>query len=117
MTLNDDITSGAQFHVSAKLDELVPFSFSCPLCGDKCTVTVPIVKETFSFDLPACPISKQGLKGSITQALPSSSPVPLKIGFTGKVTATDASGASLADIDLTGTLSPSGLALELEREA
>jgi hypothetical protein len=117
VNLTQDIEAGATFEVDATLDKLVPFKFSCPLCGDNCTITVPIVKETISFALPPCPITKQGLKGSITEALPAKSPVPLKIGFTGNVKAHDKSGNLLADIDAVGTVSPSGLALELEREA
>ena len=28
----------------------------CPVCGANCTITIPVVKKTFSFTMPDCPI-------------------------------------------------------------
>lgn len=108
VALNKDVEAGSTFTADVTLDGVVPYKFSCALCGEDCTITVPIIKKTYSFTMPPCPISATGLKGNITQALPSTSPVPLKIGFKGNIKANDPQGAVLADVDVSGTVSPSG---------
>jgi hypothetical protein len=67
---------------------------------------VPIVKKTFTIDMPDCPIPAGPFNKTFTEQLPSTSPVPLKVGFKGTVTVTDASGTELASVDATGTVSP-----------
>ena len=34
----------------------VPLKIACPLCGANCTIVIPVVKQSISFALPACPI-------------------------------------------------------------
>ncbi len=38
--LQEDITSG-KFVVDMKINNNIPFSFSCPVCGAKCTIPIP----------------------------------------------------------------------------
>ena len=116
VTLAEDLTAGAQVHVDVKLDSVVPFKFSCAVCGADCSITVPIIKKSYKFEMPPCPISKQSLSDRITKALPAKSPVPLKISLKGNVQVTDQAGGVIADVDVEGKVGPSGLALELERE-
>ena len=107
VTLTNDVTTGATFAVDAKLDGLIPFKFSCPACGGSCTITIPIVKKTVSFDLPACPIKAGPFKQSIPIVLPASSPVPISASFSATVTAADATGKQVVHATATGKVSPS----------
>jgi len=106
LTLSTDIVAGHKFTVDMKVDGILPFKFTCALCGADCTVTVPIVKKTITFSLPACPIKAGALKQSVVLPLPASSPVPIKASADGKVTVADPSGATVADIDVKATVSP-----------
>ena len=114
VTLGQDLTAGAKVNVDMKLDDFIKFKFECAVCGTDCTVTVPIIKKTFTIPMPACPISKRSLQKRISAALPSKSPVPLRIGAKGTVQVTDATGAVLVDMNVEGKVSPSGVAIELE---
>ena len=38
--LQEDITSG-KLVVDLKIDQTIPFSFSCPVCGADCTIPIP----------------------------------------------------------------------------
>jgi hypothetical protein len=38
--LQEDITSG-KLLVDLKIDNTIPFSFSCPVCGANCSITIP----------------------------------------------------------------------------
>ena len=116
ITLGEDLTAGAKVHVDVTLDKIVPFKFSCAACGKNCSITVPIIKRSYEFTMPPCPISKQGLSDRITKALPATSPVPVRIGLKGNVQVTDQAGAVVVDVDVEGKVGPSGLAIELERE-
>ena len=111
VALAKDIDSKASFSVNMHLDSIIPFKFSCPLCGDTCTVTVPIVKKTVSFKLPACPIKAGPFKLSQQFALPASSPVPISASFKGKVTVSDGT-STVGDVDVNGKVSPSADMLE-----
>lgn len=39
-SLQEDITAG-KLVVDLKIDNTIPFSFSCPVCGADCTITIP----------------------------------------------------------------------------
>ena len=105
--LTKDVVAGHKFTVDAHVDTFVPFKFTCAICGANCSITIPIVKKSVSFALPPCPIKAGPLKLTQTVALPSSSPVPIKAKAKGKVTVTDPSGATVADVDVQGDVSPS----------
>jgi hypothetical protein len=47
--LQEDITSG-KLLVDLKVDNTIPFSFSCPVCGAKCAITIPQQLDHSSLD-------------------------------------------------------------------
>ena len=106
-TLSKDIVSGDTFSADIKVDSIFSLKFTCQLCGANCSFEVPVVKTKVSFRMPDCPIKAQSLQNATTLALPATSPVPVKIGFKGKVQAKDAAGNTLADIDVQGDVSKS----------
>ena len=55
-----------------------------------------------SFQMPDCPIKAQALRKTISLALPATSPVPVKVGFKGTVSAQDKAGISLASVNVQG---------------
>ena len=111
-TLGAPITKGSTFSVDAKVDGLIPFSFSCPLCGANCTIKIPVVGKTVSFPLPPCPIASGALKKTLTVALPAKSPIPVKTSVKGSASAKDASGATLASVSFTATIGPSAVTVD-----
>jgi hypothetical protein len=102
-SLDKSIEQGSTFDVTATLDGVVPFKFSCPVCGDNCTVTVPIIKETYTIDLPPCPITAQKLDQTFSVALPSKSPIPVKLKAKAAVNVLDAAGQTLATLHLSAS--------------
>lgn len=110
LALTQDIVAGSTITIAAKLDNLIPFNAECPACGGKCTLTVPIVKKTFVYQMPDCPISATSLTKSLSLELPAKSPVPLKIGFKGTVTVKAPSGSTVAQLDLNGAVSAAAAA-------
>ena len=108
-TLGTPIAEGSTFSVDAKVDGLIPFRFSCRVCGANCTIKIPVVGKTVTFALPPCPITG-GLKKTLTVALPAKSPIPVKTSIKGSATASDASGAKIADVSFTATIGPSASA-------
>jgi len=106
-TLGKDIVSGSKIDVDAKIDRLVPFKVTCDACGAPCTVTVPVIKKTFTIDMPDCPISATTVQKTMQVALPAKSPIPLiKISVKGEVTVTDPSGGVLAKLSVDASLAP-----------
>ena len=124
-TLTKEIESGDTFTADFTVDELLPFKFTCQLCGVNCSFTLPVVQKRVSFAMPACPITAGAVHATKTLTLPTSSPVPLTTGFKGTVVAQDKAGNSLASInvqqhDQTPPLSsarPSGYCASLARLA
>jgi hypothetical protein len=56
--LQENITSGKEV-VDLKINNTIPFSFSCPVCGASCTITIPeqIDDSTFLFQLIGFPFA------------------------------------------------------------
>ena len=99
-TLTKAIESGDTFTADFTVDELLPFKFTCQLCGVDCSFTLPVVRKHVSFAMPACPITAGAVHVSKSFTLPTSSPIPLKSGFKGTVIAQDKAGNSLASINV-----------------
>lgn len=99
-TLTKEIESGDTFTADFTIDELLPFKFTCQLCGVDCSFTLPVVRKHVSFAMPACPITAGAVHVLKSFTLPTSSPVPLKSGFKGTVIAQDKAGNSLASINV-----------------
>eukprot|EP00320_Phaeocystis_rex_P009920 CAMPEP_0119064020 /NCGR_PEP_ID=MMETSP1178-20130426/7211_1 /TAXON_ID=33656 /ORGANISM="unid sp, Strain CCMP2000" /LENGTH=216 /DNA_ID=CAMNT_0007045421 /DNA_START=48 /DNA_END=698 /DNA_ORIENTATION=+ len=106
-TLGKDIESGDTFTADITVDRVANLKFTCQLCGANCTFTIPVLRTKYTFPLPACPIKAGAVQKTKTFTLPASSPVPLKVGFTGTVTAQDEAGNSLASVHVKGEVSKS----------
>ena len=104
VALTNDLTAGSRVEGDFKLEGLIPFKFSCPLCGGDCTVKVPIVGKEITVTMPDCPLSGLSYDDAKTFTLPAKSPLPAEISAKGNIKAYDASGAVVADIDLEGKL-------------
>jgi len=107
VNLATDIVAGHSFTVDLHLDTFIPFKFTCAVCGANCSISIPIVKQDVTFALPACPLPAGPLKMTTTLALPATSPVPIKASAKGKVTVNDPTGATVANLDVKGSVSPS----------
>jgi hypothetical protein len=98
-----DVTTGATFSADMKVERIIPFKFSCPACGGDCTITIPVVKKTITFTMPDCPLSGLSLVNSTTVTLPADPGIPAA-GVKGKISAADASGATIFDVDISAQL-------------
>ena len=112
-TLGQDLGSDATFSVDMKLDGLIPLKFTCHVCGANCTITVPIVKKTVTFETGPCPIKAQPVTLQKDITLPAKSPVPISAGAKGKITVQDGSG-TMAEVDVTFKLSPKEIKIKTE---
>ena len=78
--LTKDIGDGDKVSLDLTLEGFIPFKAECNLCGQPCTITIPIVKQTITIDLPDCPIKATSLRDSAIVTLPvftSHTPLPL----------------------------------------
>ena len=101
-----DVAAGSKIVVDLKVDSIVPFKVTCPACGANCTATVPIVKQEITVALPPCPLiaAAKPLSVDYTLALPSSSPLPVKVTAKGSVSLQDAAGHTLATVTVDATV-------------
>mmetsp|Transcript_27992 Transcript_27992/g.60976 ORF Transcript_27992/g.60976 Transcript_27992/m.60976 type:complete len:230 (+) Transcript_27992:38-727(+) len=61
-----------QGHV--KIDHLVPYSFSCAVCGADCVLKIPVANIQWSFPTKPCPISTDMIVDTFTETLGDKSP-------------------------------------------
>ena len=88
-----------------KVDSIVPFSFSCPVCGANCTTTIPIVNQDVNFAMPPCPVSALDLSTPFDYALPADSPTKgVKVSAKGTLGVKDAAGATVLSGEITATV-------------
>lgn len=69
--LAEDLDEGDRVEVDLKINNFIKFQFSCAVCGEDCTVKVPIVDEIITIEGTPCPISRN-LSNSMTIELPES---------------------------------------------
>jgi len=69
--LAEDLDEGDRMEADLKINKFIKFKFSCAVCGQDCTVKVPIIDETITIKSPSCPINKN-LANSWTLQLPDS---------------------------------------------
>jgi hypothetical protein len=102
--LQEDITSG-KLVVDAKINNVIPFSFSCPICGANCTIEIPIIKKPETFKMPDCPIKATSIPSKITPfTLPDKNPLGIAVTVTGTVQIVDQTGV-IAKLELNAKLS------------
>lgn len=94
-----DVTTGATFSGDLKVERIIPFKFSCPACGGDCSIKIPVIGKTVTFTMPDCPLSGLSLDNSTTVTLPADPGIPAA-GVKGKISAADASGATILDVDI-----------------
>eukprot|EP01062_Namystynia_karyoxenos_P014400 TRINITY_DN1518_c0_g1_i3.p1 TRINITY_DN1518_c0_g1~~TRINITY_DN1518_c0_g1_i3.p1 ORF type:complete len:563 (+),score=254.98 TRINITY_DN1518_c0_g1_i3:73-1689(+) len=105
-TLTQDIPTGTAA-ADMKIDGLIPFKASCKICGENCTVTIPIVSKSFTFYPGDCPIKAGSIKNTTTAAIPAAPSGLPKTSVKGSVTVTDGSGATQAVVDVTASIDSS----------
>jgi hypothetical protein len=93
-----DVTGGS-FSADMKVERIIPFKFTCPLCGGDCSIKIPVVGKTISFTMPDCPLHALVLDNSTTITLPADPGIPAA-GVKGSLSAVDASGATIASGDI-----------------
>merc|ERR1712070_68280 len=81
-TLAADVASGT-IAIDAKIDGFLPFKASCAVCGEPCTITIPVVKKTITIKLPACPLKGGNHATTLSVTIPTTDPVPIKVTATG----------------------------------
>eukprot|EP01062_Namystynia_karyoxenos_P062853 TRINITY_DN5570_c0_g3_i1.p1 TRINITY_DN5570_c0_g3~~TRINITY_DN5570_c0_g3_i1.p1 ORF type:complete len:279 (+),score=85.53 TRINITY_DN5570_c0_g3_i1:73-837(+) len=105
-SLTQDIPGGTA-SADLKIDGLIPFKPSCKICGENCTITIPIVSKSFSFYPGDCPIKAGAIKNSTSVAIPAAPSGLPKTSVKGTVTVSDASGAAIAKVDVTANIDSS----------
>ena len=99
--LGHDLDEGSNFHVNLKVDTVIPWKFSCPVCGQNCTTTVPIVEQPLNFAMPSCPIKAGELEEAIMKALPTESPTKgIKVTAKGSIVVKDHKDAEVVDMSI-----------------
>jgi hypothetical protein len=85
---------------------LLPLSATCAICGAPCELIIPVIKLPVTIDMPDCPISADAYSNLTAFSLPDTSPVPIKLKFTGTVELLDDDGNSIAKIQADGEVGP-----------
>ena len=57
-----------------KVNYLIPYSFSCPVCGRDCVIRLPIRDLSWTFATPPCPIGPGDLVDGIVAPIGGKSP-------------------------------------------
>ena len=103
--LQEDITTG-KLVVDLKLNNVIPFSFSCPLCGANCTFEIPVIKTPVSFAMPPCPIKAVTIPSkSKAFTLPDKNPLGVAASVAGTVQIADQTGSVIFKVSLNAKLS------------
>eukprot|EP00756_Hemistasia_phaeocysticola_P033856 Hpha_TRINITY_DN16488_c1_g10::TRINITY_DN16488_c1_g10_i1::g.163209::m.163209/K01373/CTSF; cathepsin F len=94
VALTQDFPSGS---VSAdmKIDGLISWKPSCKVCGENCTLKIPVIGKEISFATPACPIPATTLSNTTTQTLPAAPSGLPKTSVKGTLSVTDSTGATV----------------------
>jgi len=103
--LQEDITSG-KLVVDLKINNVIPFSFSCPICGANCTFEIPIIKKPETIKMPPCPIKATTIPPTKTPfTLPDKNPLGIAASVSGTVQIADQSGAVMFKITVDAKVS------------
>jgi len=100
-TFLDTPISSGKLVVNMMVEKVLPFKFTCPVCGANCTFTIPIIKQKVTFALLPCPLSSPFHIEIPTTALPDKSPFgPIKISVEGSVEIHDQTGKTVIHVDV-----------------
>mmetsp|Transcript_11459 Transcript_11459/g.33788 ORF Transcript_11459/g.33788 Transcript_11459/m.33788 type:complete len:250 (-) Transcript_11459:231-980(-) len=75
LDLETELEDSDTIHGHFKIDRVVPWEFSCKVCGQDCTLKAPVIDEEWSFAMEPCPIQLQNATNSIFTKLRGDSPV------------------------------------------
>lgn len=71
------------------LDNRVPYSLSCPLCGQDCVLQLPVLKVHYTIPMPPCPVSledrEQAFAFHLWRMSPTDGWLTIPISGTGQV--------------------------------
>jgi len=102
--LQEDITSG-KLVVDMKVNNVIPFQFTCPICGANCTIEIPIIKQKETFAMPPCPIKAETVPPTKTPfTMPKKNPLGVAASVTGTVQVTDQAGATVILLSINADL-------------
>lgn len=74
LQLGEKLDEGDVLKANLKVDHLVPYSFTCAVCGSDCVLKVPVVDLQWSFPTPDCPIDTNLIIDSFREDLGKTSP-------------------------------------------
>eukprot|EP01065_Artemidia_motanka_P014337 TRINITY_DN182_c0_g1_i3.p2 TRINITY_DN182_c0_g1~~TRINITY_DN182_c0_g1_i3.p2 ORF type:complete len:179 (+),score=67.94 TRINITY_DN182_c0_g1_i3:72-608(+) len=94
-TTTQDLPTGTA-SLDLKIDGLIPFKASCKVCGENCTVTVPVVGKSITFYPGDCPIEATHYQNNTAVAIPAAPSTLPKTSVKGTVSLADGSGATIA---------------------
>ena len=72
--LGEPLQEEDTLHGHLKIDHLVPYSFSCAVCGADCVLKIPVAQIEWSFPTKPCPISTDMIVDTIKENLGDKSP-------------------------------------------
>jgi hypothetical protein len=101
-----NLTAASTINLDLKVS-FVPLKATCAACGTPCVLTIPVIKQKISLDLPPCPIAAGDYSVVSLVTLPDKTPVPLiTLKFSGSAELKNDAGVSLGKLDLSGSVSP-----------
>lgn len=74
MQLGEKLDEGDVLRANLKVDHLVPYSFTCAVCGSDCVLKLPVVDLQWSFPTQDCPIDTNLIIDSFREDLGKKSP-------------------------------------------
>lgn len=89
------------------IDGLIKWKPACKICGENCTLKIPVVGKSVSFYPGDCPVPATTLKNTSTVAIPAAPSVLPKTGVKGAITLADGSGATIGSATITASVSSS----------
>ena len=96
-----DLEDGSKVDINLKIDNKISLKFTCLVCGQNCTTTIPIVNEPITFPTPDCPIPANSIDETFKQALPSESPTEgVKVTASGTAVVNDQNGKEIVNLKI-----------------
>ena len=88
-----------------KVNYLIPYSFSCPVCGRDCVIRLPIRDLSWTFATPPCPIGPGDLVDGIVAPIGGKSPTDgIPVHIDGNFHVVKAGGRNIASFLVTADI-------------
>eukprot|EP00756_Hemistasia_phaeocysticola_P035815 Hpha_TRINITY_DN16607_c2_g1::TRINITY_DN16607_c2_g1_i3::g.182909::m.182909 len=108
VALTQDFPGGVA-SADLKVDGLIPFKPSCKVCGENCTVTIPVISKSYTFYPGDCPVKANTLSNTSSVAIPAAPSTLPKTSVKGTVQIADSTGAVVAKGSVDASISSSNL--------